>query len=104
MMPEVGLGWGQTMIFLQTADNKGQIQIEVKDGRYRVTASDFVSHHTSMTRVFKGVFDPIELYLIKKNGDVRPKQFAQTKLLFDAILSEVSSGKAEPLVDLTDDL
>ena len=54
-----------------------------------------------MTGVFKGVVDPIELHVIKKNGDVRPKQFAQTKLLFDAILSEVCSGKAEPLVDPT---
>jgi hypothetical protein len=49
------------------------------------------------------VEQPIEIYCIKKNGDTRPKQFNQTKLVFDAILNDVCSGNAKPLVDPNDD-
>lgn len=101
--PELGLTWGNTMIFLRSADTKAQIQIEIRDGRYRVTASEFLVHHSSKTGPFAGSVDPIELYCIKKNGDTRPKQWNQTKLVYDYLLNELCSGKAKPIVDPSDD-
>ena len=101
--PELGLNWGNTMIFLRTAINTGQLQIQVKEGRYRVAASDFVVKHTSPSGPLAGRVDAIEVYCVKKNGDTRVEKFRQTKLVYDAILNEVCSGKTRPLIDPSDD-
>ena len=72
-------------------------------GGSRTEASEFLAHHSSKTGPFAGDVDPIELYCIKKNGDTRPKQWSQTKLVYDYLLNELCSGKAKPIVNPTDD-
>jgi len=89
IMTQVGLRWANTMIFLQSADSKSQVQIEVKEDRYRVTVSDILLDFTNPSM---GSNKPLELYNLKKNGDLRPKQWDQTKLVYDYLFNDWFSG------------
>lgn len=91
IMPQLGLRWANTMIFLQSADSKSQVQIEIKDNRYRVTVSDILLDFTDPTM---GSDQPLELYNFKKNGDLRPKQWGQTKLVYDYLLNDWFNARA----------
>lgn len=89
-MRAVGLTYLQTMIFLSQPEHSSQVKFEVREGRYRVTVSDILCRFESET-----VSDtPIETYLLKSNGQTRPKQFGQTRDIYNYLATSLFSGHA----------
>lgn len=89
-MRAVGLTYMKTMLFLSKPDHSAQVQIQVREGRYRVTVSDVMCRFESET-----VSDePIETYCLKPNGQARPKQFGQTRDIYNHLATSLFSGQA----------
>lgn len=89
-MRAVGLNAMNTMIFLSRPDHSAQVQLEIKDGRYRVTVSDIICRFES-----DDISDaPIETFCIRNNGNVRANQFRQTRDIYNHLATTLFSGQA----------
>lgn len=97
-LSEVGLSWANAMIFLQGGDVEAKVQLDSRDGRFRVTVSDFrgpLNNPTYTPSLF-------EVYILKKNGTIRSKQFEQTKLLYDHLFGMLFNPE-QPVIESDDD-
>lgn len=83
-MKEIELSKGSTAVFLQDAEYKMKVKLELKEGRYRVTVSEFECD-LKKAQLKDGA---IEQYIVKNNGDIRPKQFQQAQKIFNHIFQE----------------
>lgn len=91
-MTSLGMTWGKTPIFLQASDVVCQVQLEKREGRYRITLTDIVLHYIDP---IYGPPEPPGAYVIKKNGTLRTKLFETTKNLYDEVFTNLFSAKNE---------
>ena len=83
-MTDVGMRGGTTPIFLQATNIRCQIQLEKREGRYRVTVTDIMLEWVSPTALTDGD-ETIDGYVLKRSGAIKPKIFQTTKTLYDQV-------------------
>ena len=84
-----GLRRSATPIFLQNSSVTCQIQLEKREGRFLVTVSEMALEWVDGP--FKGDVDNIEVYVLKRSGEVKTKLFQTTKILYDKVFDDLFS-------------
>ena len=69
-------------IFVRDNDISGNAKVQFKDGRYRITVNNLETNWTGSTQLWPtGKQDPLEVYLLKKDGSVRPKYVRDSSVI-----------------------
>ena len=98
-MPALDMRWGSTGLFLQGATTQGQVQIEAREGRYRITITDFI---VDFANPQLGDDREMEIYCVKKDGSIRAKNFDQVKKMYDYLFSDWFKFEQETEVESDD--